>query len=190
MTIWLYDSMTLWLFAGPWPRACQILGLWKVFFCFRFHQQMHIFSRMDSEMTHSRKRTQKWTQKWTAVSVSCSDNCFLFRKPRTRGGLSGSLGAWSYPRIVTRLRIGGHPFFEPFFEATFSLKIAILNENGIQNGPKMMSFGSSFWEEMWKRKNGFGLRRRVRIAYEPIPWSAQGDPQIEEKQGLISEPFF
>ena len=36
----------------------------------------------------------------------------------------------------------------------------------------------------------FRLRRRVRIAYEPIPWSAQGDPKIEEKKEPISEPLF
>ena len=33
----------------------------------------------------------------------------------------------------------------------------------------------------------FGLRRRVRIANEPIPSSAQGDPKIKEKKGHISE---
>ena len=33
----------------------------------------------------------------------------------------------------------------------------------------------------------FGLRRRGRIAYEPTPWSAQGDPKIEEKKEYISE---
>ena len=36
----------------------------------------------------------------------------------------------------------------------------------------------------------FGLRRRVRIAYEPIPWSDQGDPKIEEKTQPISESLF
>jgi len=36
----------------------------------------------------------------------------------------------------------------------------------------------------------FRLRRRVRIAYEPIPWSAQGDPKIEEKKEPFSEPLF
>ena len=36
----------------------------------------------------------------------------------------------------------------------------------------------------------FGLRRRGRIAYEPSPWSAQGDPQIEGKKGHISEAIF
>ena len=36
----------------------------------------------------------------------------------------------------------------------------------------------------------FRLRRRVRIAYEPIPWRAQGDQKIEEKTQAISEPLF
>ena len=35
----------------------------------------------------------------------------------------------------------------------------------------------------------FGLRRRGRIAYEPIPWSAQGEPTIEEKTVRNSEPL-
>ena len=34
------------------------------------------------------------------------------------------------------------------------------------------------------------MRRRGRIAYEPAPWRAQGDPKIEEKKGRISEPLF
>ncbi len=39
-----------------------------------------------------------------------------------------------------------------------------------------------FSENIRKQKSVFGLRRRVRIAYEPIPWSAQGDPKIEKKR--------
>ena len=35
---------------------------------------------------------------------------------------------------------------------------------------------------MWKWKSVFVLRRRVRIACEPIPWSTQGDQQIKEKK--------
>ena len=54
----------------------------------------------------------------------------------------------------------------------------------------MRSFGSYFSEKVRKRKSVFGLRRRGRIAYEPAPWSAQGDPKIEEKKGRISEPLF
>ena len=43
---------------------------------------------------------------------------------------------------------------------------------------------------MQKRKSVFRLRRRVRIACESIPWSAQGDPKIKEKTWHISEPTF
>ena len=54
----------------------------------------------------------------------------------------------------------------------------------------MRSVGSHFLEKVWKWKSVFGLRRRVRIACEPIPWSAQGDQKIEEKKQPISEPLF
>ena len=47
----------------------------------------------------------------------------------------------------------------------------------------------TFSRKTWKLKSVFGLRRRVRIAYEPIPWSAQGDKKIEEKKQPISEPL-
>ena len=47
-----------------------------------------------------------------------------------------------------------------------------------------------FLERMQKRKSVFRLHRRVRIACEPIPWSAQGDPKIKEKTWHISEPTF
>ena len=53
----------------------------------------------------------------------------------------------------------------------------------------MITVGSYFSETVRKQKSVFGLRRRVRIAYEPVPWSAQGDPKIEKK-GHISEPLF
>ena len=54
----------------------------------------------------------------------------------------------------------------------------------------MRSVESNFLEKVWKWKSAFGLRRRVRIACEPIPWSAQGDQKIEEKKPPISEPLF
>ena len=53
-----------------------------------------------------------------------------------------------------------------------------------------MSCGSHFLEKVWKWKSVFGLRRRVRIAYEPILWSAQRDQKNEEKKQPISEPLF
>ena len=103
------------------------------------------FLEMDSEMTDSRKRIQKWTHPWTAFVVSCSDCCFLFRKPRTRWG------AVREPRaleIVRRLRLGGYPFVEAMFRTLSSNKIAILDEDGSPNELKLKTFGNYFWENV------------------------------------------
>ena len=54
----------------------------------------------------------------------------------------------------------------------------------------MRSCGNYFLEKVQKWKSVFGLRRRVRIAYEPIPWSAQGDQKIEEKNNLFQNRSF
>ncbi len=54
----------------------------------------------------------------------------------------------------------------------------------------MRSSGSYFLEKMRKWKSVFGLRRRVRIAYEPIPWSAQGDPKSKKKRDIFQNRFF
>ena len=86
--------------------------------------------------------------------------------------------------------MGRHSFFEQFFGALFLLKIAMFGENGSPNRPKMKTLGSYLSEKVQNWKSVFGLRRRGRIAYEPIPWSAQGDPKLEEKKGHISEPLF
>ena len=54
----------------------------------------------------------------------------------------------------------------------------------------MRSVGSYFSEKMRNSKSVFGSSRLVRIACEPIPWSAQGDLEIEQKKGHLSEPLF
>ena len=72
----------------------------------------------------------------------------------------------------------------------FSLKIAFFEENCCQNGPNVTSFGSCLSKAVQKWKSVFGLRRRVRIAYEPILWSAQGAPKIEEKRDIFQNRFF
>ena len=66
----------------------------------------------------------------------------------------------------------------------------IFDKRRFQNEIKMRSYGAYFLEKMQKRKSVFRLHRRVRIACEPIPWSAQGDPKIKEKTWHISEPTF
>ena len=92
--------------------------------------------------------------------------------------------------IGSCLTRGDHLFFQQFLEAFFSLQIRKLGDKLLQNGPKIESTGSYFLETVWKWKTVFGLRRRVRIAYEPTPWSAQGDQKNEEKKQPISEPLF
>ena len=49
----------------------------------------------------------------------------------------------------------------------------------------MRSCGAYFLEKMQKRKSVFRLHRPVRIACEPIPCSAQGDPKIKEKTSKV-----
>jgi len=79
-------------------------------------------------------------------------------------------------------QIGGSLYLKQFLERPFSLKIDIFDKNGSPNGHKMKTLGNYFSEKVQNRKSMFGLRRRGRIAYEPILWSAQGDPKIEEKK--------
>ena len=119
--------------------------------------------------------------------------CFLLRQLFLVQKTAHARGAVREPRamvIGSCLRKGGHPFFDPSFGALFSLIILIFDENCLQNEPTMRSVGSHFLEKVWKWKSVFGLLRRVRIAYETIPWSAQSDQKVEEKKQPISEPLF
>ncbi len=50
-------------------------------------------------------------------------------------------------------------------------------------------FGQFFKEKIRKPKSVFGLRRRVRIAYEPIPWNAQCDPKLKEKTNILKNTY-
>ena len=51
----------------------------------------------------------------------------------------------------------------------------------------MMSFGTHFSEKARRRTSAFGLRRRVRIAYEPTPGGAETDPKTKEKNKHMLE---
>ena len=72
---------------------------------------------------------------------------FLVQTARTRGGAVREPRA----RVIVRcLSQGGHPFFEQFLEAHFSLKIRTLAEQWFQNGPQMKSLGNYFLEKVCK----------------------------------------
>ena len=122
--------------------------------------------------------------KWAAVLVSCSDNCFLLRLLFLtqeifdfRGGCPGA------PALGNRVSFESvwASFFEHVFEAFFLLNIKILDENRLQNGARMRSCWTKFSEKMWKTKM-IGLRRRVRIACEPISKSTWCANKIIKKQ--------
>ena len=51
----------------------------------------------------------------------------------------------------------------------------------------MPPFGTYFSAQTRKQNNVFGLRQRVRIAYEAVHWSAQGVPKKEPKKSHICE---
>ena len=154
--------------------------------CFGFRQKINNFPELESEMTHSGKglrnelRNEQLLLFLAQIVVSCSKNAHARGAVREPRGLP----------LVTHLRWQGTLFPERFLDPFFSLKITTLYENGSQNGANMKSFDSYFPARVRKQKSVFGLRRRVRIAYEHLPWNAPGDSKIEDKKCHISEPCF
>ena len=92
--------------------------------------------------------------------------------------------------IVSLLNQEGHLFLNTFLEPSFSCKIESMEQHDSPNGAKTSPFGCYFSEKTQNRRSVFGLRRRVRIAYEPVPYIAQGHPKIEEKKGHVLESLF
>ena len=120
-------------FAGPWPRACQITGLWKETLrkeTSRFHQK-HNDSIFFQTWIHKLPIAGKWVRNrprnylvlvfLAQISVSCSNSAHTrgaVREPRARV-------------IVPCLSHGGAPFFwtiiwRPFFtqHANFVWQVA------------------------------------------------------------------
>ena len=131
-----------------------------------------------------KQQFEKYLEMESEMSSCC---CFLLRLLFLVQKTAHTRGAVKEPRglvIGSCLPLGGYPFLKRFLEPFFPLKIAISDETGSPNGVNMKSVGTYFSEKTRKRKSVFGLRRRVRNAYEPVPWSAQG------KNRHISEPFF
>ena len=109
------------------------------------------------------------------IVVSCSNN------QRHRGGCQGASGLAHSSSLRVVCVLGGTLFLNQFLEPFFYSKVVIFAENSSQNGAKIAPFGSHFLENMRKQKSVCRLRRRVRIACEPIPWRAQSVPKIKEK---------
>ena len=164
-------------FAGPWPRACQITGIlerenkqqllqWRIVFVSKFINKLTL-----SRNGFRNDRFQEKESEMDSEMSSCC--CFLLRLLFLVQKTAHARGAVREPpglSIVTHQRLEDTLFLKRFPETFLSPKITIVNANGIHYGTKRKSFGSYFWETMQKWKSVFGLRRRVRIAYEPIPW--------------------
>ena len=79
---------------------------------------------MDSEITHIPEQSSEFYLQMT----SCC--CFLLRQLFLVQKTARARGAVREPRamvIVPCLPMGGHPFFDPFSGALFSLKIAFFD---------------------------------------------------------------
>ena len=126
--------------------------------------------------------------KWAAVLVSCSDSCFLLRLLFLTQTIFDFGVAAREPRdigIGSCLTLPGQLFLGICLERLFSPKYYIVDKNRLQNGAQMGSCWTYFSEKVWKWKSTFGLRRRVRIACEPIPKSAWCDQQITKKTDVF-----
>ena len=121
------------------------------------------------------------------VVVYCLDNCcLLFKKCAREGGCQGAPGHWN--RVL--FESVWAPFFKHFFGVPFFTQMSNLWRKLLPKWTPNIVFLKPCFRTKWKWKSVFGLRRRVRIAYEPIPGSAQGDKKNEEKQQPISGPLF
>ena len=137
---------------------------------------MNNFPEKDSEMD-------------SEMSSCC---CFLLRvlfvqkTAHARGGCQGA------PGFVHRylFALGRHPFFEANLGTLFFTKKCNFEGKWLPKWTHNEVFWKLFLEKVRKRKSAFRLRRRVRIAYEPLLWSAQGDSKSKNKKEPISEPLF
>ena len=109
-------------FAGPWPRACQITGLWKETIrkeTSRFHKKMHIFFKNGFRNYPLQEKGSETDPEMSTCCCFLLKQLFLVQTARTRGGLSGSPGPWSQARAWLKR----HPFLnnllEPFVQPIF-----------------------------------------------------------------------
>jgi len=124
------------------------------------------------------------------MSTCC---CFLLRQlflvqktAHTRGAVRELLDLV----IVPGLRKEGHPFFAPFCGALFSLKIATLDENGLQNGPKMVSFGSYFLEKCENRKVCLDCAGAYGLHMSPSLGALRATQKSNKKRDIFQNRLF
>ena len=128
---------------------------------------------------HFRAHDMRSSSNFWNLSSNC---CFLFEKCAREAASLGASGHVHSSLFAIK--------WGTFFETFPKLLVFTQNCNFVWKMPPTLGrndiFRKHLLEKMWKLKSVFGLRRRVRIAYEPIPWSARGNPNIEEQKSYIS----
>ena len=107
----------------------------------------------------------------------CSNICFLLEKCAREAASPGA--SWRANRHS--FAFGGALFFEAFFEGPFFTQVSHFDPKMTSKWTQFAFFREPFLRKMRKLKSVFGLHRRGRIAYEPIPWNAQCDPKLKKK---------
>ena len=139
-------------FAGPWPRACQITGLWKetirketsAITCLLLFQ----IPSKNEQFSRNGLRNNPFQDKGSEMDSEMSTcSCFLLRQLFLVQKTAHARGAVREPRatvIGLSLRRGRDFFLKRFLK----LKITIFEKHGSQNGPKMKTLGNYFSEKV------------------------------------------
>ena len=140
VTALIHHTSTLFKFAGPWPRACQIISLLEkdTYQIMRFEQQLKFKYFMKLIWNNFRFWIQFSTQFTFSSKNSnncfnmCSNNCFLLEQFLIVCLPPGA--SWHVHRVSFESR--GSPFVDSFFGAPFLVNWA---QFWPQNGAKMGS---------------------------------------------------
>ena len=117
---------------------------------------------------------------------SCLNNCFLFEKRAREACPRDPPVLW----LVRCLHLVGHLFPERLFDPFVSLTVLSLTKVAPKLEPKYGLREPIFQKTCKNGKVCLDCAGVYGLHMSPIPWSAQGDPQNEEKSESISEGFF
>ena len=119
-------------FAGPWPRACQIMGLWIItmnnILFFQVSTQTGQFSKQKSTSSHS------CCNCCCCCCCCCSNCCFLFEKRVREGGCQGASGSSDRQPNLRRVTFFLHLFLGILRLLIFSYFVQNWSPNSSQNG--------------------------------------------------------
>ena len=170
-------------FARPWPRACQIIDYVLLIFTFS------IFS---SKFSKNMKWKQNGTISRKKKKVRATIPGICARTVVSCWEIAHARGAVREPReslIDTRDPLERALFSYLFPASFFSHKVVISNENGLQNGPKVDTFGSCLQKMRENKKVGFDCTGEYGLHMHPHREPPRATQNYTKKK-LIPETFF